>query len=612
MNEEVIQSIILQNPLLQRQREKLEALKPGAYCYHNTFGYGTIERYDEATGRLIIDFENKPHHSIDPAFAAKHVRVLANDHIIAKFHSEPESVKKMLQDDPAAAVRLILKNKEDQRSTQADLILSIESILGEKSAKTWWNKARKAIESDPQIALPESKTGYYILRETPIAPIDEFIEGLANAKSLAKKIEFGNKILESDSTDISYEKIGDLLENMQHLLNMQTVSTVDQLRLFWLLRDLYQRVNYTADTLPPLEDVLLHLGDLTEVANALSVAQLNRFLREMESVFPEDFKNRCIQLIKTGNSRTIGTCVDFLMKAGHSKEIAKIFHQWLNENSFRASGLEWVIHNRKNRKYHELLEGLVNLNTFRMALTLIDQEALKRANNRKVPLADTIANDKDFVKETLDQQPVERARDLAHMLLQSQGFDILTKKSILARFIRIHPSLQKLLSTETQKTAETLKVSQESVDRIRKEYEQLVSEKIPANKIAIEIAREHGDLKENSEYKMARQDQSILLARKEQIEKDLARIQIIDFNEAPTDKVGIGSVVVLQDAKGKLHRIAILGAWDSDPARGIIAYETPLGQKLLGLVAGDQIETEPGKLETIQDIERWCDCQKNW
>ncbi|MDR2576427.1 MAG: GreA/GreB family elongation factor, partial [Puniceicoccales bacterium] len=192
---------------------------------------------------------------------------------------------------------------------------------------------------------------------------------------------------------------------------------------------------------------------------------------------------------------------------------------------------------------------------------------------------------------------------------------LLTKRSIIARFIRIFPPLQSLLDADSGTViAEDaiIRVSQASLDAMRHEYEQLIRVKIPANTAAVERAREEGDLRENSEYKMARQDQDMLMARKAQIEKDLSKAQVANFSTATADVVGIGSVVTLVDSKGKVERLAILGAWDSDPKRCILSYITPLGRSLLGKKVGDVAAVE-GQLErTVQRIERWVDCVDKW
>lgn len=67
MNPESIEKLV-KNPKLRNKREALEAMKDGAYCMHGSWGFGQIKSYDAAANRLIIDFEGKPAHAMDPAF----------------------------------------------------------------------------------------------------------------------------------------------------------------------------------------------------------------------------------------------------------------------------------------------------------------------------------------------------------------------------------------------------------------------------------------------------------------------------------------------------------------------------------------------------------------
>jgi transcription elongation GreA/GreB family factor len=160
--------------------------------------------------------------------------------------------------------------------------------------------------------------------------------------------------------------------------------------------------------------------------------------------------------------------------------------------------------------------------------------------------------------------------DLATMLLLNQGFEELSKKSVLARFIKLFPAIQSLVdeggSTQRQKA---LIVSEESFAARKAEYDLLVTKKIPENKEAIATAREHGDLRENSEYKMARQEQETLLARKDQLEGELSHARTTNFMDSPTDIVGVGSVVTMHRVNGKGQKVtyAILGAWTATRRR---------------------------------------------
>ena len=192
-------------------------------------------------------------------------------------------------------------------------------------------------------------------------------------------------------------------------------------------------------------------------------------------------------------------------------------------------------------------------------------------------------------------------------MLVNQGIDSLTKKSLLARFITMFPSVQELvLSTAKASLPQevSLKVSLASLEEKRKEYDILVKEKIPANKKAIEIAREHGDLSENSEYKMARQDQDTLLSRKTQLENELKMAEVIDLSSVDVSMVSIGSVVTARkDGSSESSDFTILGAWDSDPARNIISYKTAMAQALLGKKVGDVVEIESGNTTETWKVE---------
>ena len=139
----------------------------------------------------------------------------------------------------------------------------------------------------------------------------------------------------------------------------------------------------------------------------------------------------------------------------------------------------------------------------------------------------------------------------------------------------------------------------------------MTKEKIPENSLAIETAREHGDLKENAEYHMAKDDQKVLLARQAELQGDLMRAKSTDFEDAPIDSIGIGSVVELKDlGSGEKIKYTILGAWDSDPENNILSYLTPLGQSILGKKVADEVQIDvEGNDQSlvVESVSRWVD-----
>ena len=121
--------------------------------------------------------------------------------------------------------------------------------------------------------------------------------------------------------------------------------------------------------------------------------------------------------------------------------------------------------------------------------------------------------------------------------------------------------------------------------RLRAELDELTRIKRPQVIGRIRTAKEHGDLKENSDYHAAREEQSFLEGRVQAIE---ARLRSAVIVEAPAagSRVGLGSVVTLDD-DGETVTYTIVGADDSNPSRGRISSSSPVGRALVGRDMGD-------------------------
>jgi transcription elongation GreA/GreB family factor len=175
------------------------------------------------------------------------------------------------------------------------------------------------------------------------------------------------------------------------------------------------------------------------------------------------------------------------------------------------------------------------------------------------------------------------------------------KRSLLARIVKSYPAVQTMISGEQSKADKpeaTLVVSWESLERRKNEYAELVQKAIPANSKEIAVARSYGDLRENHEYKAAKEMQKILMRRKGELEDQIVRARGNDFANPRTDVVSIGDTVSVNDLERQhAENFTILGAWDSDPDKGIISYLTAVGQALLNTKPGQEVEVpvEGGK-----------------
>jgi transcription elongation GreA/GreB family factor len=167
------------------------------------------------------------------------------------------------------------------------------------------------------------------------------------------------------------------------------------------------------------------------------------------------------------------------------------------------------------------------------------------------------------------------------------------KRSLLARIVKSYPAIQSLISGEQSKQDTALIVSWESLERRKIEYHELVEKKIPANSKEIAIARSYGDLRENHEYKAAKEMQKLLMKTKSELESQLVRARGTDFANPRTEVVGIGTIVQVVNLGSKQSdKYTILGAWDSDPDRNIISYLAPMAQSMMNKPVGEEVEFE--------------------
>ncbi len=214
-----------------------------------------------------------------------------------------------------------------------------------------------------------------------------------------------------------------------------------------------------------------------------------------------------------------------------------------------------------------------------------------------------------MIAELTASADIEVVKDLTRALQFSPVFDDMDKRSLLARLVKAHPAVQSLVSGEQTRQDSALLVSWDSLERRRGEYQELVQKKIPANSKEIAIARSYGDLSENHEYKAAKEMQKILMRRKEELETQLTRARGTDFSNAKLDVVGIGTIVqAVNLGANQSETFTILGAWDSEPDKGVISYLSPVAQSLLNHKVGDEVEFEfHGAIHRhrIEKIEPW-------
>lgn len=139
-------------------------------------------------------------------------------------------------------------------------------------------------------------------------------------------------------------------------------------------------------------------------------------------------------------------------------------------------------------------------------------------------------------------------------------------------------------------------MSKQGNQKLRDELQHL--ERVERSEVvkAIEVAREHGDLKENAEYHAAKDRQGHIEGRILEIKDKLSRAEVIDCSKVTTEKVVFGTVVELLDLDTDEEvQYQLLGPEEADVKKGSISVLSPIGRSMLGKEVGDEvIVTTPG------------------
>jgi len=340
---------------------------------------------------------------------------------------------------------------------------------------------------------------------------------------------------------------------------------------------------------------------LISILPKLPAAKEKRILQALPSALGPRWTERALDLMQGSHGRMVAQIPRILNEGGQHAELRTMLERSVREHSATSEMLAWLCNER------ESWSELVTLDLLGAIFSALEREQ-HNAPGRASKLHRTLVEDRQLLGDILRNGDVGLARDVMRRLQLSPLFDELTKRSLLARIVKVHPELESMITgSQAEEKAAPLIVSWSSLEKRKAEYEELVKTKIPENSREIALARSYGDLSENFEFKAAKQMQSVLMRRKAELEQMLHNARGTSFENPDTSRVSIGTIVTLRNAETNMEEAyTILGAWDGDPDRHIISYQTAIGQALLGHEIGETVSlnTEHGTAQfTIASIQ---------
>ncbi len=598
-----IQKAINAGKLTPKAGEALQALQPGGYCFHKSWGFGQIEGLNFLVNQITIHFKTKREHTMQLQYAAESLQPIPGDHILAKKVTALDEVKTMAKDDPIGLVRLILSNYGG-RMTQDQIAQSLApEVFNEVEFKRWWDSTKKLLKKDGHFSVPTKKSDPVELRDQPVSRAEELLAAFAGARQLKDQLAALDQIVKN------IDAFSDEAARLQPVVTATEDAAKKSQRL---------HTSPAFELVLARDEILAKVPQLQSGENALTIAQLlreedrrlheilsdipavkqKRVLAEFPKAFGDEWTNRIVALMLRCNIRVVSEIARLLQDQGRHEELRRELDRSISDHSITTEVLYWLCKERDGG-----FGDLVTPQVFSAILTALERDQFSEIK-RGGKLHDLLIDDRELIPDLLSEGEPEIVRDSMRKLLLTPVFEELNKRSLIGRIIRVYPEMQSMLTGESSEKQEALIVSWSSLEKRKDEYEELINKKIPENTKEISIARSYGDLRENFEFKAAKEMQRVLMRRKSEMERDLSRSRGTNFENPDTTQVSIGTIVSVRNIEsGTNTTYTILGAWDGIPEQHVISYLTAIGQALLGHKTGDHLNlpTEHGteKVEVV-------------
>ncbi len=545
--------------------KSLLAFDIGSIVYLEGKGAGRVAEVNMALESFKVELEQHGELRVGFGGAAKLLQPLPVGHILRRRLEERDELVRLRDSEAAELLRVVLTSYEKPRSG-AEIRRDLAGIVDEGGWSSWWSAVRK----HPQVLTAPGKRHAYswaasqdhaqdavweafeaaeprkridLLRQN--AGRDEKLKGrmaealaataaaaAAGDPGLACEIYFGLERYATSPGQVPWSPsalLAQVSDKEAGALAAGIKDRVQRERIYQLARE--KRRGY-----PQLAVQLLWQE---EEARAL-----DRLAASLEEDAPE----------------LLGSYLDQLLSQPKKNPAA---FTWLAERA--ADRPEWLRRNPP-RLLKQILWALGSAESF---------AAMK---SRLQPLMESGGTLPRLLSHMSEEQAVQAAETLRKT---AALVDHQRKPLLNALYLRF-PSLRE--------EEAPLYATAESIARKRQELRQIAEEEIPANRRAIETAREMGDLRENFEYKSARDRHEFLSARATTLDQDLRRVRPIDPSGVTGNEIVIGSRVRFESPRGGSRALTILGPWDSKPEEDILSNESDLAKALLGTALGKEVE----------------------
>lgn len=585
--------------------EKHISFDEGSFVFHRTWGVGRIAKV--CNDELLIDFAKRRAHTMLLKMAISALQTLGKEHIwVLKSVLKRQDLAAKIKQDPEWALKVIITSFDNNCNLKKVKQELVPSLLSVGEWTSWSTKARKILKESTGFAANPSNIDFYTVRSCPVSLEEKLAVEFKAQKNFFARIDIINTFMDKADTD------SDAFREMFDYFNtfLRAFSVVDGNVIA-----AYLVVTRVSTVLPHLNacrphgfaDLYAHIADPRLVYTEIKDKGLKwEFVNSVKN-FVSNWSDEYVKLFPEVLSLEI---LRALMEEGYKEKALRVVEACFEYYADNRAAVIWLFKTVRDEPWFQELRITAEQRII-VLIHIVDityREIANRRNtteNRKLnkqALSVLFGND-HLLEHFMLSHDVGTTTRLYTLISDIQGLDPKLKVHLRNKIIEKYKDFKFFDTEERVVSGRGLVVTAKMLNAKKKELQDLLDVRIPENSREIGRALELGDLRENAEYKAAREEQTRLNNMVTRLQEEIERAQVFDPTTVVAGRVSFGTVISLKNhTSGEDETYTILGPWESAPERGIISYMSPLGSNLLNRKTGEQLAFTVGEHEKVYEI----------
>ncbi len=596
--------------------QRLLALTVDGFCHNKSWGFGIIRDRNDFAGRLTVDFDRKPGHGIGFAFAAESFVVPSEDHPLVLRNRDPAAYEQLRREHPGELLKRVLQHYGSMNAVVLQETMIRDGMVADGDWKTFWSDARRLLKNDPAVVIPAKKNESL---EFLADPNDRFNQTWLNQLARTNEPDrilaaVGERETECEAP-LQPQETEVLTDRLAHVLNsgpppqrlVETLLLADRLAL-----------PLPAELVMTAWRRCLDPNYLAAIVDGMPLRRLSDFLNAWTTVVGEEAFAAVLALMPLAPLRSLPLLIDFFAATDRQPALADRMRSCFQGREQPSA--DWIMCLLRTPELAERLNLVDRARLPSLAVGLLESFSGETRKMQEMP--SEFLSRVNRLRPFGDAMSIDQRHELMRRLqLLTQGPKVEVARGLMAAWIKAYPELASATAAaapvEDDDGEETVRLtSWRSWREKQRQLEILVTKDIPANSREIGIARSYGDLRENHEYKAAKEHQTILYRRQGELERDLTLVKGSDLSGLPHDRAGLATCVRLSYEDQSEETVVILGEWDNEPALNIVSCRSERAKRLTGAASGDRVTLPSAdsaeQIATVLSVEPLPQAVRQW